>query len=134
MESKVKTEAWFLLCFTALYVVLAAISLSVWPKEIIPPIYLPFALLFAGVLVYGKRVFPAIVLGVIVTVLLQGGSLFEALLLSTIDLFYAFIMIFATRWTLGEKRMIDEVIATRNFLLLVILIALPLYSILGSTI
>ena len=132
--SKVKTEAWFLLCFTALYVVLAAISLSVWPKEIIPPIYLPFALLFAGVLVYGKRVFPAIVLGVIVTVLLQGGSLFEALLLSTIDLFYAFIMIFATRWTLGEKRMIDEVIATRNFLLLVILIALPLYSILGSTI
>ena len=71
--SKVKTEAWFLLCFTTLYIVLAAISLSVWPKEIIPPIYLPFALLFAGVLVYGKRVFPAIVLGVIVSVLLQGG-------------------------------------------------------------
>ena len=43
-------------------------------------------------------------------------------------------MLFATRWTLGEKRMIDEVIATRNFLLLVIFIALPLYSILGSTI
>ena len=90
--------------------------------------------MFAGVLVYGKRVLPGIVLGTIGTALLGGATLSEALLLSTIDLAYAFIMIFATRWTLGEKRMIDEVIATRNFLLLVILIALPLYSILGSTI
>jgi hypothetical protein len=132
--SKVKTEAWFLLCFTTLYMILAAISYSLWPKEIIPPIYLPFALLFAGVLVYGKRVLPGIVLGTIGTALLGGATLSETLLLSTIDLFYGFIMLFATRWTLGEKRMIDEVIATRNFLLLVIFIALPLYSILGSTI
>ena len=114
--------------------ILAAISYSLWPQEVITPIYLPFALLFAGVLVYGKRVLPGIVLGTIGTALLGGATLSEALLLSTIDLAYAFIMIFATRWTLGEKRMIDEVIATRNFLLLVILIALPLYSILGSTI
>ena len=75
MLSKVKTEAWFLLCFTTLYMILAAISLSVWPKEIIPPIYLPFALLFAGVLVYGKRVLPGIVLGTIGTALLGGATL-----------------------------------------------------------
>ena len=75
MESKVKKEAWFLLCFTTLYMVLAAISFSVWPKEIIPPIYLPFALLFAGVLVYGKRVLPGIVLGTIGTALLGGATL-----------------------------------------------------------
>jgi len=55
--------------------VLAAISFSVWPKEIIPPIYLPFALLFAGVLVYGKRVLPGIVLGTIGTALLGGATL-----------------------------------------------------------
>ena len=134
MLSKVKSEAWFLLCFATLYMILATISFSGSPQEFLPPIYLPFALLFAGVLVYDKRVLPGIVLGTIGTALLEGQTLSETLLLSTIDLVYAFIMIFAKRWTLGEKRMIDEVIATRHFLLLVFLIALPLYSILCSTI
>ena len=78
--------------------ILAAISYSLWPQEVITPIYLPFALLFAGVLVYGKRVLPGIVLGTIGTALLGGATLSETLLLSTIDLFYGFIMLFATRW------------------------------------
>jgi hypothetical protein len=55
--------------------ILAAISYSLWPQEVITPIYLPFALLFAGVLVYGKRVLPGIVLGTIGTALLGGATL-----------------------------------------------------------
>ena len=45
------------------------------------PANLPaFSLLFAGVLVYGKRVLPGIVLGTIGTALLGGATLSEALL------------------------------------------------------
>ena len=74
MLSKVKSEAWFLLCFATLYMILATISFSGSPQEFLPPIYLPFALLFAGVLVYDKRVLPGIVLGTIGTALLEGAD------------------------------------------------------------
>ena len=113
--------------------VLAAISFSVWPKEIVPPIYLPFGLVFAGIIVYGKSAIPGIFFGTAATVILQGGDTVEALFLPAFDLLFSILMLSLYRSMLGEKKLLDEIVPARNFLLVLIFFALPLYASLGAT-
>ena len=113
--------------------VLAAISFSVWPKEIVPPIYLPFGLVFAGIIVYGKSAIPGIFFGTAGTVILQGGDTVEALFLPAFDLLFSILMLSLYRSMLGEKKLLDEIVPARNFLLVLIFFALPLYASLGAT-
>ena len=84
--------------------ILSAITLSFWPKELIPPIYLPFGLVFAGVIVYGKKAMLGIFFGTVGTVLLQQGSAAEALLLPAFDLLFSILLLFLLRWLPGPRR------------------------------
>ena len=133
MTPILKANAWFLVWFTALYMILSAITLSFWPKELVPPIYLPFGLVFAGVIVYGKTAMPGIFFGTAGAVLLQQGSATEVLLLPAFDLLFSILLLALFRWILGEKKLLDDIRPTRNFLLVITFFALPLYAILGAT-
>ena len=128
-----KADAWFFVWFTALYMILGAITLSFWPKELVPPIYLPFGFVFAGVIVYGKKAMPGIFFGTVGTVLLQQGSAAEALLLPAFDLLFSIILLSLLRWIVGEKKLLDDIIPARNFLLVIVFFALPLYASLAAT-
>ena len=61
------------------------------------------------------------------------GSAAEALLLPAFDLLFSIILLSLLRWILGEKKLLDDIIPARNFLLVIVFFALPLYASLAAT-